>query len=261
MEAVEACGTTYTSNQAEDAFLGATVNSLDQSHKECRTSLKQMHDDMVEKCNTLDEFRKSLTAPSCAIPSGNGEMRDYLTGLKAFGAINLEEWNRLDASCTEATDAYNAHHDDCGTGQGQFEVAFCELRVEMHETCYDYSVCYDNAAEAHELTGESAMTNADVRKLEWSAIQKIKCYIDVLTSADDGDARTEAMTKCQELEPDTSHLDMSKAELPKKAECDLSQVQDFPCSEGFLARYQYMLFTRPCISCAALEPHLLNPDQ
>jgi hypothetical protein len=253
--AVGRCSRKHQVDKAEDVRQGETVEGSENLHKTCRNELKTLEDDRDQKCGAFENFRQTLSPPTCTVPSSTDGVIGYLEAMQTFSGSNLQLAKRMDAMCKEAIEAVDEKKDDCNSMQAQYESGFCQWRVEVHETCHEYQTCYESAAASLDTAAETTEKNAESRKLEWKALQKIKCYIDVLIS-DDDDGKKEAMNKCQDLDPDMSHLDMVVPALPAPDSCDFASVSQFPCTDGFLSRYAGLSGVATCTACAALEPHL-----
>lgn len=261
-DSVARCGTQFRADGEEDAALGAGVDSKEETHSSCRDQLRTKLEMKTIHCNNLDDFHKSLIAPTCAVPASVTELRHYLNDLETWSGTNLRQFDELDQLCTDATKAYEIQLDSCNDEQVQFETGFCQYVLAKHETCYTNSQCYDAAKSEFKQTKESALSNAESRKLEWTAIEKIQCYIDVLLDDGAGQSnRQQAMDACQGLKPDTAHLDIDVPDLAEQVPCDLSDVALYPGAAGFEARYGDMANLRDVVPCPDLEPHLLTADE
>jgi hypothetical protein len=96
-------------------------------------------------------------------------------------------------------------------------------------------------------------------KLEWTAVEKIKCYIDVLVTDQSLTERQEAMVVCKNTAPDDTHLTIVLPVVPSRDACNLDGASgSFPCNEAWLASMQGMVDLAQCIPCAPLPQHLLH---
>merc|ERR1719329_51960 len=116
----------------------------------------------------------------CAVPQSVSELHHFLSEMKTWSGINKRENDELDTICTNETVVYESKLSKCTSDQVQFETSFCQYRQAKYESCYTNNQCYDAAKLQFEQTRDSVLSNAESRKLEWSAIEKIQCYIDVL---------------------------------------------------------------------------------
>jgi len=255
-ELVGSCKTSYDASRAEDAEIGGEMAASDDSHEICRTALKQLDNEKTNRCNELTSFISGLTPPSCSKPAARDGMQGYFDGLKNHYDSNYNSWKEKNDACVAAENNVVLKDAECDTIQRQFETKFCSYRLEMHTTCSEYVGCYANAKA--EFYGIMATTGAsqEKRQLEWTAIQKIKCYIGVLVADEDTDRKAE-LGKCQELDPDVSALKLEDPTLDDKETCNLSPVANFPCTADFVAaRYSGMIGLLDCEACPALPGHI-----
>jgi hypothetical protein len=255
---VASCSTGHKSNKAEAVREGQTVAVKENVHKTCRDELKQREDDRDSKCAAFETFRAGLSAPPrCDVPGSTDELISYLEdGMRTFSQANLDQAKAKDQACKDATAAASNKLTECNSHQATYESSFCQWRVEVHETCHTYKDCYEITALDLDFAAEKVEKDAEGRKLEWDALQKIKCFIDVLISDDEIADRKEAVNQCRDFAPDLSHLDFEVPALPVPDSCDLVQVAEYPCTESYLSRYDGMSGIASCTTCAALEPHL-----
>jgi hypothetical protein len=259
-DAVEACGAHFRDNKKEEAAMASDVSSKEMAHTDLRADLKIKKDVRSSHCENLDNLHRSLIPPTCTVPSALDEVEHYLSTIETWSKTNIMTWNELYELCTEATTVYSQQLETSDVKQMYFEGDFCQYRLVLHEDCYTNSMCYDVALAEFEQAKEVALANAESRRLEWTAIQKIKCYVDVLMDdASETSHRQEGMNACQELVPDTEHLNIDVPLLPDKEPCDFSDVVEYPGTTEFVKRYDGMTDVRDTVECAALEDHLVNP--
>jgi hypothetical protein len=93
------------------------------------------------------------------------------------------QWQQLKEACDKAREYYKEIClDECMTKQRQLETAFCAYRQGLHATCREYQGCHVlNEEQFYDLV-KTVLYNADSRKIDWKAIHKIECYINVLIS-------------------------------------------------------------------------------
>jgi hypothetical protein len=184
-------------------------------------------------------------------------MKGYFDGLKNHYESNYDVWKHNNDACVTAENDAVQKDAECDTIQRQFETRFCLFRVEMHTTCAEYVGCYANAQEEFSELVASTGAAEETRQLEWTAIQKIKCYIAVLVSDDTTDDRKVELDKCEQLEPDASALKLEDPPLDEQETCNLSPVANFPCSAKFVSEhYLDMTGLLDCQACPALPGHI-----
>jgi hypothetical protein len=260
---VEDCTSQHENTKQENVQAGISVSNQESSHQTCRAELAALEVEQAQKCGAFETFRQSLSPPSCTVPGSTDGLVDFLSAGQMFFTANLQQAQALEAACKDAVARVDTKKEQCNNLQLKFEMAFCVWRADAHESCYSYNSCHEEAAKTLDLAGKNAEANAASRKLEWTALQKIECYIDVLISDAETEERQEAMDACKSLAPDTSRFDIVVPELGAPDDCDLSAVAEFPCTGGFVSKYDGMSGLQSCTSCPDLEPHLqlLSPTE
>jgi hypothetical protein len=251
------CLTTFDNAKAEDAELATQVSGKHSGHVGCRERLSADDADMLTKCNDLEVFISQINPPCTA--AGRSGMTGFWSGYKTYYDGNFPAWQEKEAACATAEQKRAATDAECDGLQRAFETSFCSLRLEMLTTCSEYNQCHSLAeVEFDDVMVASTRAEAS-RKIEWTAIEKIKCYIDVLVSDDENDAKQAALTACKDLDPGTSHLTLTAPSLPVPPPCDLAAVSIYPCTDGFVnSRYDGLMDVEICEACPALPSHLGN---
>jgi hypothetical protein len=185
-------------------------------------------------------------------------------------------WRDLKAKCDAARAYYKEIClDECARKQRQFETAFCSYRQGLHATCREYQGCHVLNEQQYMDLIKSVMYNADSRKIDWKAIHKIECYINVLVSTETNDVRAKDLLNCEAgnlntIETiltgfnETNYLSLIIPEINVSCwdleipqfidfkECDMSSVQQHPCTEDWLARYNGLIAPADCTECAPI---------
>jgi len=251
------------------------------------------NDDMFAKCDALDNFIRGLPRPNCQPPIGTTEMEvptcdggqptgvdsdlfDWFTNMKENALFYQGEWKKLKVACDDARAYYKEIClDECARKQRQFETAFCSYRQGLHATCREYQGCHVlNEQQFNDLV-KAVMYNADSRKIDWKAIHKIECYINVLISTETNEVRAKDLLNCEAgnlntietiltgfnetnylsliiPEINVSCWDLDVPQFIDFKECDMSSVKQHPCTEDWMARYNGLIAPADCTECAPI---------
>jgi len=253
---------------------------------------QKANDDMFTKCDALDNFIRGLPRPNCQPPVGTSAMEvpkcdseivgvdsdlfDWFSNMKENALFYQGTWRELKAKCDAARDYYKEIClEECARKQRQFETAFCSYRQGLHATCREYQGCHVlNEQQFNDLV-KSVMYNADSRKIDWKAIHKIECYINVLISTETNEVRAKDLLNCEAgnlntIETiltgfnETNYLSLIVPEINVSCwdldvpqyidfkECDMSSVQQHPCTEDWMARYNGLIAPASCTECAPI---------
>jgi len=250
--ALHECENDFTSNRDEDGIMGNRTVSKKQDHESCRQELRVKYQEMVLRCDDLERWRLSLTPPECKTPDNAG-MRPYFAAIRSFVDVNFPLWKAKDKLCGDALQAYSAKDSECDIDQSDFESFACSFRTDVYATCAEYNRCYEDILDLIEETIAAVKKNENSRKVEWSAVQKIKCHVEVLLSTEDLAARENKFASCQEhcvqvdLEESQRDIPENEAKRCTKAldisypgnfvplPCDFTEVEPAPCSGHFVA--------------------------
>jgi hypothetical protein len=91
------------------------------------------------------------------------------------------EWSNLHAQCTRAYHEYVEFDAACDCKQAECETTNCEWDSCHFLNCEDtYNKCWGRCETEHTKTNEAKECLEKDRKIDWSATEKIECYVDVL---------------------------------------------------------------------------------
>jgi hypothetical protein len=167
---------------AEMAFEAKTILT------QCRSGNKELYVDWINKCEALDDFIAGLDWPESCDQQCIWDERDTIAGCldagKTWYVSKYEAWSTLHTECVQAGIAYRHHDQECDSHQSTFEVDTCTVRQAEWTTCNDHfmSSCDACSIKFDELVNEIECREKD-RKVDHSAAEKIRCYIDVLLTA------------------------------------------------------------------------------
>merc|ERR1719313_109534 len=90
-----------------------------------------------------------------------------------------DECTELDNACNAATTVHDTHKGKCDLKQRVFESGYCTWRTELLDDCKDVAVCYNDAKKAYITHVNNTVPLVKKWKIEYAALKKIECYIDV----------------------------------------------------------------------------------
>jgi hypothetical protein len=254
-------------------------------------SLQKLKVDMFAKCDALDEFVRGIPVPNCIPPlehiamvspscssqpmGVHSDLTDWLTNMKENARFYQGQWRELRDACNAARQAYNELDDTCDRKQRMFEQAFCSYRQGLHATCAEYQGCHVLNEEQYKELIKAVKYNADSRKIDWKAIHKIECYINVLISDESNTVRAEDLLNCEAgnlntIETiltgfnETNYLSLIVPEINVSCwdieipqyidfkECDMSSVSQFPCTDKWMDRYNGIESPEQCGECSPI---------
>jgi len=214
------------------------------------------------------------------------DLDQWFDNLVTFAEYNLDKWLSLKKACDASRAEYTAKDLHCDKEQEQYEGSFCAYRQGLHSTCAEYQGCHILTEEQFMALITDVLYAADSRKIDWKAIHKIACYIKVLVSEGTNAERTDALENCEsgdlntlasiltgfnetnylaiiipEISGNVSCWDLEVPPLIDFKECDMSSVEQFPCTETWMQRYQGLESPSNCHTCAALPEHMQYSDK
>jgi len=211
------------------------VNNARVIHRDCRDKELRMVKDANEKCQFLD----FLTVPA-ALPSESADRKTKL----AYGNTMMGYWCNKDdqmKACAAATDALAPQQKECNKKQTQFESEFCAMAIVYHSQCQDLNdVCYTATRAAYDKTVESTTKLVAKWKVEYSALKKISCFLDVwLENGDTNTVSSEKFAACKATEANTSVMNIDFGTPVKEficADAGFGTLPDYPGTPDFVTK-------------------------
>jgi len=253
---VISCNSELEPKKADDDTAVSNSAVAGSTHATCREDLAAIIVKREKACQDLDDFIAGI-GQCAAPPSERAAVKAFYVTL---GSLHSGEnaWTQLDEQCTNFENQESEKDAECDGFQETFESGSCQVRLSVHTSCATHHSCFDTAFSEYDDIMMAVETNEDGRKVDWVAIEKLKCYIDVLISDEEADARANALTSCHEQEAGTAHLNIQYPDLPDKLECSVSAVDSYPCTDTFTTGYSGMPGLLECTSCQALPAWVVN---
>jgi len=243
----------------------------------------------ASKPNCVPTLVATKMEPQCTTeekPLIETDLDQWFDNLQTFAAYNLQKWQDLKKACDDSRAEYKSNDAHCDAEQEQYETSFCAYRQGLHSTCAEYQGCHILTEEQFMALIQDVLYAADSRKIDWKAIHKISCYIKVLISDGTNAERTEALESCEsgdlntlaniltgfnetnylsiiipEISGNVSCWDMEVPPLIDFKECDMSSVNQYPCTDTWMKRYEGLESPSSCIECPALPEHMQYSDK
>lgn len=176
------------------------------AHKDCRMGLLELYKVHINECRALDNFVWDFSTYKCPMPPKKCCLLSHTTwnceGLCSGSIAKLEvdasfglwlsgeiakftaahaEWLRLHKKCTAAYEEYVMKDAKCDCEQARCETDNCAYDTCHFMNCEDaYQSCWARCqGEWEEIRKEKECLEKD-RKIDWSATEKIECYVNVL---------------------------------------------------------------------------------
>lgn len=176
------------------------------AHKVCRDDLLDLYVTHVTECRKLDSYVLDFAKYDCPQFSKKCCVLPHTTwncgGLCSTSISNLEvdaslgtwisaqitkfksayaEWERLHTKCTASYRAYIEKDAECDCKQAECETVNCEHDSCLYLNCEDtYNQCWGHCEGEYERTNEVKECLEKDRKIDWSATEKIECFVNVL---------------------------------------------------------------------------------
>jgi hypothetical protein len=244
---MSAINTGLTEDQAEvNSLVGTidacTVATLDDSTASARRSnlsscLATQSALLAAKTNAdtaLSSFLTQLPAPDplpAAASRTVANIRTYFQDLTSYVTAKSAELEALNGAAEAAAAELAAQKPVCAGKQGTFELAMCGLGATSVDICNAYTGCYNTAKTAYEGAQPALQESEAARKAQYKALQKTKCYLNILKSSDTAAAKEQQITACDALTVDTASLTVTYPSTPAAKTC--TTVTKLPCTTDF----------------------------
>lgn len=211
LDAISTCNA--HSEKRLKAIKGNTEKSVDEErkdHVDCRAVHKTKHAHRSATCKELDDFLDTIQSPSrMPEPRDRGAMVTYVESMSNYFCGKDDRCTDLDKACNDASTVHDTHKGKCDLKQRVFESGYCTWRTELVDDCKDLATCYNDANKAYITHVDNSVPLVKKWKIEYAALKKIECYIDVWLS--DGNTETTdkaQLEKCDSTPIDTTPMDM-----------------------------------------------------
>jgi len=255
--AITACNSDSTTRSTEiHTSTEVSVGEARSGHETCREEEKVKHADRGGKCGELDTFLDTVNEPS-NLPSERPRagMVEYVQTMSNYFCPKGPEVTTLNTACTLAEGERAKHKAECDTKQATFEAGFCTWRTELVDNCDALTKCHARALQTYTDHKAQAETLVTKWKLEFAALDKIVCYLDVwLSDTDVTTADAGAYATCNSATPVTTSMDIDFGTPDGEETCPLSSVVNHPGTTGFVtAEYSDINdFVEAAIPCIGL---------
>jgi len=273
------CRSVKSTGEGEASTLLSTKVGRSTTHKACRltegikktaydTCATQQNDALKAKtsaCNDYDTFNVAPNRNLVPAPAG-GSYKTWLESVSDWAstqasaletkrllcATKTTEHSTKQAEC-EGQDGqggsskiYTDQKDTCNSKQSSLELAACSYAEKVVDVCHNYRICYDNAKTGWGTQLPNLQSEEASRKSEWRIVQRIRCYLKVISSSGNVDAAQ--VTACESENHDTAFLNIVYPALP--SEPDTCAAVDKPCSSGYVTtEYSNLPSNAPAASC------------
>jgi len=256
LKSMDTCNSNSEASQKTIADgVGNIVKTKGEEHAACREKEKEHRANSTSACQELDNFLNEIEVPM-SLPSGRPRegMVTYVKSMSKYFCNKGPVCTDLNEKCKKAEEGHHKHSGSCNSKQTAFESGFCTWRQEISDTCSALGTCYKDALKIY--TDHKADTMDLVRKwkVEYAALHKISCYVDVWLS-DNNTATVDSSKfgKCEELVVDTKPMDIDFGTPAPQATCSMKDVEAYPGTDAFVKiNYfdfkDYVIETVPCLS-------------
>jgi len=173
------------------------------AHKDCRLDLLELYKVHITECRALDAFVPVMPCPKapkacCLLPHTtwnceglcagtisklhvDDEFGNWLMGMIATYEGHYVTWTDLHKKCKASYKAYVEKDATCDCEQARCETTNCKWDSCMFSTCEDeYQRCWAGCEAEVEISIPPTECQEKDRKIDWSATEKIECYVNVL---------------------------------------------------------------------------------
>jgi hypothetical protein len=188
-------------NETEGKRTGEFTNIHDKS----RISEQQALDNKGSTCKTFEDYNDnaSLSLPKCASNFPHECKFDdrslCIDELAAWSNYHIPTYNEKKIACEDAVEKHKNASETAKINQDNLELELCRWGLKLNDVCENYlEGCWEKAMRNREKVHPRIVISEKALKAEYFAIQKIKCYINVLKVSEE--VRVAELKKCEDLE-------------------------------------------------------------
>merc|ERR1719367_564623 len=220
-------------------FLKNAMEANNNTHFTCRAAQAATNSTKEDKCSSYDVFAKSLdaTKPNCAcnLPASTSEeWFECMKTSETWFVDNTAAFGQHKDSCNTAINELDNQKQKCETDQTAFELAHCSYGQILISTCSTYEECHTKTEKNFGDTKKDVEASEAARKVEYTAAKHVICYVGVLNAS--ADSKSAALAACENATYDTSVVHINYPDVPPALECDVTPVDDRPCTDGFISK-------------------------
>lgn len=221
LDAISTCNS--NSERRLKAIKGNTEKAVDDERKEhvdCRAGHKTKAVQRSAACRQLDDFLDTIQVPAkLPEPRERGAMVTFVETMSQYFCDKEEPCTNFEKACNDATVVHDTHKGKCDVKQRIFESGYCTWKTELADDCKDLDTCYNDAYKAYMSHVNTTVPLVKKWKIEYAALKKIECYIDVWLN----DGSTDTADSVQLHKCDSKPIDTTPMDLDFGAPADMNQ--------------------------------------
>jgi len=207
---------------------GKKVDDRANTHNKHRSEEQQALDDKARTCGKFQDYNAALSPPDCARNFPGlcewSARSSCIDELAVWSNTHQPEYEPMKQECERAYRELPNFIKNSKKSQDSLEMAQCLWEDELGLACNDLEGCWDKATKNRVVVHSEIYISEAALKAEFFAIQKIKCYINVLKVAEA--ERVAALERCGDPEY-SKELDKIREDtlsntyhgIPAKPEC------------------------------------------
>jgi len=163
---------------------GKLVDDRANTHNKHRSEEQQALDDKARTCGKFQDYNAALSPPDCARNFPGlcewSARSSCIDELAVWSNTHQPEYEPMKQECERAWLALPKFINISEKSQDSLEMAQCLWEDELGLACNDLEGCWDKATKNRVVVHSKIVVSEAALKAEFFAIQKIKCYINVL---------------------------------------------------------------------------------
>jgi len=176
------------------------IENLKNIHQKARSIEQQALGKKARTCKKFQDYNAELSPPDCARnfpglcewPARISCIED----LAGWSNTHKAKYDTLKVPCEEAWQELEPARKAATASQERLEVELCKWDLKLNEVCvHGLESCWDEAIKVRQEVHPRIVIAEAALKAEFFAIQKIKCYVNVLKVSEE--TRVEALKGCE----------------------------------------------------------------
>lgn len=246
------------------------------TYTSCRKKVLDLYESKITSCEAYDTHIAGLAVPhvtteqECVWGDGDDVVLKSMKELRTWAMDNTKLLEDLHKKCAKAMHDYAAADKECDEEHVEFEADICSIRQDEWNACNDnyQTSCSACSVNFDKVVNEMECRETD-RKIDWSAAEKIKCYVQVLLKSPSdynisencvegktclSDVRIEEYKKCEKL---CENVDYESDDYAMIDGVNTTHRHEIEEMEKRCTREMDLHFPakKPCAPCPDLEPY------
>lgn len=208
----------------------AQLAEVSMARRTAKASIRGLNNELLSLSKTMCSGSGSAVVYAKQKQSEFSSAVRSFTGIKTMYAQSHRRYVRQHTSCARRDAALSEARTGCNRAQAKLMKSQCKARLQEYFRRSMYLQCYKKRSFAYHLLSRKTQSAEEIRKKEYTAVQRIGCLMKTCVSGEKADEKT--IRQCKTKSYSTSEVEVTYKGLPKEITNLVVSVPS-PCSGQF----------------------------